>query len=421
MSVTLQSCGSDAQAKLTYTDLIDDLASGSKPKKDWRIGLELEQFSFDTKTLMPLPYEGNPSIRIFLEHLAKNYNWDIIEENGLPIALRKGLINITLEPGGQVEYSGSPVKNLAELVSEMDGVYAELNASAEKCGIGFLSKGLHPKWSRDQIHWMPKARYKIMREYMQKKGQHGLDMMTRSCGTQLNIDHSSEEDMIKKLRVCLGLQPLIIALMANSSHLDGKDTGYVSYRSFIWTDTDPDRCGSIPFVFEADMSFKRYVDYVLDVPMYFIMRNGQYLNTAGLSFRDFMSGTLPEYEGQYPTLSDWHDHLSTLFPEVRLKKYIELRGADSHTPDMVYAMTAFWIGALYDEHALNELHDLVMSWPAGTYETLVQHTRQYGLQDTPDLDFNLRDLTEHVLTIAKNGLLDKKEKDLLTVFFKNIL
>ena len=420
MSTNLQLCGSITETRLTYTDLINDLASGCKPKNKWKIGVELEQFAFNVQTHAALPYEGKPGIRMFLKHLAENYNWQIVTENSLPIALRKNGISITLEPGGQIEYSGSPVSSVMESVGELDGFLEELYAAAYDCGIDFLNTGLHPTWSREDIHWMPKGRYIIMREYMQKKGQHGLDMMMRSCGTQLNLDFQSEEDMVKKFRVCLALQPFIVALMTSSSMLDGKDTGYVSNRSFVWTDTDPDRCGGVPFVFEDDMSFEKYVDYALDVPMYFVLRDGQYMDTAGLSFRDFMDGKLPGFEGQYPTLSDWHDHISTLFPEVRLKHYLELRAADSNTPDMVHAMTAFWIGALYNQNTLDTLHDLVMSWPETTYDILTQHTRQYGLDDHADLVFKPRDMTEKILKIAKDGLPSEQEKALLQPFFEKL-
>jgi len=391
-------------SKLSYQDLIDDLAIGCKPKDQWKIGIELEQFSFNTKTKKPVPYDGKHGIHALLIELSNQYQWQIITENGTPVALKKNDMNLTLEPGGQIEFSGSPQATLTEAQEEMALFDQDVNAAAKTCGLSFLRKGLHPDWSRDEIHWMPKGRYKIMRRYMAKKGDHGIDMMIRSCGAQLNLDFSSEQDMIKKFRVTLALQPFITALMANSSHFDGQDTHYQSYRAFVWTDTDPDRCGGLPFVFAKDMSFAKYVDYALDVPMYFILRDDQYIDVTGLCFRDFINGTLPGFEGQFATLTDWQNHISTLFPDVRLKRYLELRCADSHSSEMVLAMTAFWLGALYDEKSLDRLHNLIMSWPIETHAHLSAHTAEFGLTADHDLPFDIMPLLYQVMEIVAEGL-----------------
>ncbi len=402
---------------LTYDDLVNDMVSRCKPKSAWRIGLELEQFAFNRETGGALSYDGSPGIRELLETFAAADGWTPVLDNGNLIALQKDGMNLTLEPGGQVEYSGSPLHTIHETKGEMERFYRALNQVAESLNIGFLAQGLHPQWTREEIDWMPKARYDIMHPYMETKGDHGVDMMLRTCGTQINIDFDSEADMVKKFRVAIGLQPVVTAMMANSSIKEGKDTDYVSYRSFIWTDTDPDRCGILPFVFSEDMSFARYVDYVLDVPMYFIRRGGQYINVAGKSFRAFMDGTAPECIGERPTIEDWHDHLSTLFPEVRLKHYLELRGMDSSSPEMVTAMTAFWVGLLYNETALNQAWEIIKDWPVEEHQRLRDAVPRYGLEAAlndpvrPDLC----GLAKDILAIAEQGL-SQEEKILLSPF-----
>jgi len=390
---------------ITRQDLIDDLAAGIKEKKLWKIGVELEQFAFDKATGGALSYEGMPGIRMLLEHFACKFGWEKIMEEGNPVALLKDGVSVTLEPGGQVEYSGSPLPDVKAAVQEMDSFMQDLGSAAEDCGIGFLRKGLHPDWHRADIHWMPKGRYRIMRDYMLKKGSHGIDMMMRSCGAQLNLDYSSEADMVKKFRVALALQPLVVALMANSSKLDGEETGYASYRSYVWTQTDPDRCGNLDFVFSEDMSFASYIEYALDVPMYFLYRDGKYLDTAGLSFRDFMVGKLPGFEGMYPDIKDWQDHLTTLFPEVRLKRYLELRAADCNSDAMVYAMTAFWTGILYDQTALDMMHEMVMSWPVALRRILPQLAAKDGMRaDVSAIGYDFRQIVQTALDVAAEGL-----------------
>jgi glutamate--cysteine ligase len=391
---------------LTYQDLIDDISQGCKSKNEWRIGLEHEQFAFNTSDGSPLAYDSSPGIKELLVNFAEKFNWSIIKEGANPIALTKDGVNLTLEPGGQVEYSGSPLKTLNDAKKEMEQFYTDLLSVADELNIGFLPTGLHPKWSREDIHWMPKARYVIMKNYMEKKGKLGVDMMLRTCGTQINLDYSDEADMVKKFRVALSIQPIVTALMANSHYLEGQDTGYASFRSHIWTDTDNDRCGFLPFVFEEDMSFEKYVDYALDVPMYFFIREGSYINAAGKSFRDFMAGQLESHEGIYPDIKDWRDHLTTLFPEVRLKHYLELRGADSNTPEMVYAMGAFWVGILYDSQVLDQIYNVTKNWPVADQLRIREETPLKGLTtQTPDGQ-SLCNLAQDILEMLSDSLLE---------------
>jgi len=390
---------------LTIQTLIDDLAAGCKPKDQWRIGIEHEQFAFNKATGGALSYDGEPGIRKLLETFAAKYGWEKKLENGNPIALAKDNITVSLEPGGQVEYSGSPCINLVAAQAEMDAFYKGLTATADALGIGFLRVGFHPQWRREDINWMPKGRYKIMREYMPKKGGHGIDMMIRTTGAQVNLDFSSEQDMVKKYRVALALQPAVTALMANSNMKEGKDSGYLSYRSYCWTDTDPDRCGVPAFVFDENMSFARYVEYALDVPMYFIRRNDQYIDVSGKSFRAFMEGKLPGHEGEYPTLDDWRDHATTLFPEVRLKRYLELRGPDSTDPATVLAMAAFWAGILYNEEMLAQAYDLISEWPIAKHKRLRRDAPKLGLQSSVDERWpTLAALAADALELAAQGL-----------------
>lgn len=391
---------------LTYQTLIDDLASGCKPKDQFRMGLEHEQFAYNLETGAPLPYDGEPGILQLLEGFAQAYGWEKITDHGNLIALKNDGNYITLEPGGQFEYSGAPMLSVAEAKAAMDKFYADLDVVAKKLGIGFLAKGFHPEWKLDEVHKMPKPRYDIMRPYMERIKSLGKDMMYRACGTQINLDHSSEEEMVHNLRLSLAVQPVVIALMANSTLVEGKDSGYKSYRSYIWTRTDPDRCGIMPFAFEEGMGFARYVDYALDVPMYFIRRNGEYIDCSGLSFRDFMEGKLPGHEGEYPTMEDWTDHLTTLFPEVRLKHYLELRGADCHEPKMVYAMAAFWSGLFYDAAARDAAWDLVKNWSVDDHQNIRDSVPKMGL-DTPTPDGrNLAALARDILDLLPKDYLE---------------
>jgi glutamate--cysteine ligase len=308
-------------------ELVEYIASGEKPASAWRIGTEHEKFGFRLDDLRPPTWEGERGIGMLLEGMTR-FGWQRIEEHGKLIALAKGAASITLEPAGQLELSGAPLETIHETCCEVATHLAEVKQVADELGLGFLGMGFQPKWRRDEMPWMPKGRYAIMRRYMPTVGQLGLDMMTRTCTVQVNLDYADEADMVKKFRVALALQPIATALFADSPFTEGQPNGYQSYRSHIWTDTDPDRTGMLDFVFERGFGYERWVDYLLDVPMYFSYRDGRYIDLAGRSFRTFMAGRLDELPGEKPTLRDWADHTTTAFPEVRLKKYLEMRGAD---------------------------------------------------------------------------------------------
>jgi len=384
--------------------LIEYLETGGKPKPEWGLGTEHEKFGFTIGDMRPLPYEGKRSIRAMLEGLADQFGWQPVEEQGKIIALLDDTgAAVTLEPGGQLELSGALLDNVHQTCNE---VYTHLNqvkAVAEPLGIAFLGMGFQPKWERKDSEWMPKARYHIMREYMKKRGNLGQDMMSRTCTVQVNLDFSSETDMVKKFRVALALQPVITALFANSPFVDGKPCGYVSYRSHVWEDTDPDRTGMLPFVFDSSMGFARYVDYMLDVPMYFVYRNGEYLDASGQSFRDFLNGTLPALPGETPSAQDWEDHLTTAFPEVRLKKYMEMRGADGGPWRKLCALPAFWAGLLYEQSVLDAAWDLVRDWSMEERLQLRADAPKLGL-NAMIRDQTLQSLARQVLEMASIGL-----------------
>ncbi len=380
------------------------LESGCKPKDNWRIGTEHEKFGFCSETLAPLPYAGERGIRAMLEGLAQRFDWEIVAEDGLPIALKKpDGCSITLEPGGQLELSGGLLDNLHETCREVNGHLAEVRAVAEPLGIGFIGLGFHPTARREDIEWMPKARYVIMRNYMPKVGQLGIDMMKRTCTVQVNLDFSSEADMVAKFRASLALQPIATALFANSPFVEGKPSGFVSYRSQVWTDTDADRTGMLPWVFESGMGFERYVDWMLDVPMYFVRRDGRYIDVAGQSFRDFLAGKLPGLEGEYPALADWEDHLTTAFPEVRLKRFLEMRGADGGPWRRLCALPAFWVGLLYDQECLDACLELTRDWTLSERQALRDDVARIGLK-AKIRGKSVRDIARRLLQLARQGL-----------------
>lgn len=386
------------------SELIEWFEAGSKPKSDWRIGTEHEKFGFTWSDLKPLPYEGKSSIQAMLEGLRDQFGWSAIEENGYLIGLKKDGASVSLEPGGQFELSGAPLKHIHETCNEVGQHLDEVRQIADPLGIGFIGLGASPIWSMDETPIMPKGRYKIMRAYMDKVGRLGREMMFRTCTVQSNLDFGSEADMVKKFRVSLALQPLGTALFANSPFLDGRPNGFLSYRSQIWTDTDPDRTGMLPFVFEEGFGFERYVDYALDVPMYFVRRGGEYLDASGLSFREFMDGKLPILPGEKPAIDDFEDHLSTIFPEVRLKQFLEMRGSDSGPWSRLCAFSAFWTGILYDDGAMDAAWELVKDWTDGDREALRQSVRTLGLKAPVPGGQTLQDLAKRVLDIARSGL-----------------
>jgi glutamate--cysteine ligase len=380
MSGTYNAGGEGAPIE-SKAQLIGHIASGEKPKDQWRIGTEHEKFGFALKDHSPLPYEGDgPAVRKLLEGLTR-FGWQTIEENGKPVALKREGGSITLEPGGQFELSGAPLETLHETCREVNTHLREVREVADEVGAGFLGLGFSPKWSLEETPMMPKDRYNIMKAYMPKVGTLGHQMMFRSCTVQTNLDFASEADMVKKLRVSLALQPIATALFANSPFADGKPNGYLSYRAHVWTDTDNNRTGMLHFAFDEGFGYEQYVDWALDAPMYFVKRNSVFQDATGLSFRDFLKGELPLMPGELPVLSDWEDHLSTLFPEVRLKTFLEQRGADGGPWNRLCALPAFWVGLLYDQTALdasgrgeNRAEDPVpQHHPAGDREAGARH------------------------------------------------
>ena len=387
------------------SQLVAALEQGCKPRHAQRIGTEHEKFAFTDADNQPLPYEGQPGrpgIRDLLEGFA-DLGWNPVYENEKPVALKMDDgCNITLEPGGQLELSGAPRRNLHDTCREVNGHLDQVKTVAEPLGVGMLGMGFTPDWAREQMPWMPKGRYGIMGRYMPRVGSLGLDMMLRTCTVQVNLDFTDEADMVKKFRVGLALQPLTTALFADSPFTEGRPNGFLSYRSHIWSDTDPDRTGMLDFVFEDGFGFERYVDYVLDVPMYFVYRNG-FIDTAGRSFRDFMAGELPEMPGEIPLMSDWSDHLTTLFPEVRLKTFLEMRGADGGPWNILCALPALWTGLLYSQEALDAAWDLVKDWTAEERHALREAVPRQGLR-TPFRDRTLREVAREVLAIADHGL-----------------
>ena len=392
-----------------HRQLVDVLASGEKPREAWRIGTEHEKFGFRLDDLRPPTFDGERGIEALLKGLAR-FGWTPFEEHGHVIALTKGLASVTLEPAGQLELSGAPVETLHDTCREVGSHLREVREVADELGLGFLGMGFQPKWRRDEMPWMPKGRYKIMREYMPKVGTLGLDMMTRTCTVQVNLDYASEADMVKKFRVSLALQPVATALFADSPFTDGKPNGYLSYRSHIWTDTDRDRTGMLDFVFEDGFGYERYVDYLLDVPMYFSYRDGEYIDASGKSFRTFLRGELDVLPGALPTIRDWNDHMTTAFPEVRLKKFLEMRGADGGPWNRLCALPAFWVGLLYDDAALDAAWDLVRDFSMAERNALRDDVPRHALK-TPFRGGTLQDIAIEALKIADAGLRRRARAD----------
>lgn len=385
------------------SELVAYSESGNKPESDWRIGTEHEKFGFRLDDLRPLTHEGPQGIEAVLRGLSQ-FPWEPVEEHGKLIALKRpDGASVTLEPAGQLELSGAMLETIHQTCVETRTHLREVKAVSEQLGVGFLGMGFQPKWRREDMPWMPKGRYKIMRDYMPRVGTLGLDMMTRTCTVQVNLDYRSEADMVKKFRVSLALQPIATALFADSPFTEGRPNGYLSYRSHIWTDTDADRTGMLDFVFEDGFGFERYVDYVLDVPMYFAYRGGEYVDCAGLSFRDFLAGRLGPLPGELPTMRDWSDHLTTVFPEVRLKKFLEMRGADGGPWNRLCALPAFWVGLLYDDAALDAAWDLVRDFSMAERNALRDGVPKHALK-LPFRGATVRELAIEALKIAEAGL-----------------
>ena len=391
-------------------DLVAWFEAGSKPPGDWRIGTEHEKFAFTTDDLRPLPYEGERSVRALLEGLLQ-FGWTPVHEGENIIALTAADgCSVSLEPGGQIELSGAPLRNVQDTCSEVHTHLDQVRTVGEALGIAMIGTGFQPKWRRDEMPWMPKGRYAIMRDYMPRRGGLGLDMMLRTCTVQVNLDYGSEADMVRKFRVGLALQPVATALFANSPFVEGRPSGFLSYRSHVWSDTDPDRTGMLPWVFEPGMGFERYTDYALDVPMYFVYRDGGYIDVAGRSFRAFLDGRLPGLEGHRPTLGDWSNHLTTIFPEVRLKKFLEMRGADGGPWRRLCALPALFVGLLYDPPSLDAAWDMVKDWTAEERQALRDAVPRTGLK-TLFRTRTVRDLAHQMLQISQAGLRARARKD----------
>ena len=392
------------------SELSAHLASGCKPRDAWRIGTEHEKFGFLRDTLEPLPFSGERSIQTVLEALAQQFGWERLEEDGQLVALKKNGASITLEPGGQIELSGAPLQNIQETCNEVHTHLAEVKEVSDPLGIGFIGLGAAPYWTRDDMPKVPKGRYTIMRRYMPKVGDLGLDMMHRTATVQVNLDFESEADMVKKFRTSLALQPIATALFANSPMTEGQPNGFQSWRAHIWTDTDADRTGMLDFVFEDGFGFERYADYMLDVPMYFLWRDGVYTDATGLSFRDFMKGELSVAPGVKPNLEDWKDHLSTAFPEVRLKTFLEMRGADSGSWGRICALPAFWVGLLYDQESLDAAYDLIKDWSAEERGALRPAAAKDGLHGQVGA-IKIQDVAKEVIELSRNGLRRRQALD----------
>ncbi len=401
----------ESQGSMRISDkrsLVEYFEGGCKPKENWRIGTEHEKFAYTTEDLRPLPYDGKRSVRALLEGMQR-FGWTPVLEGENVIALKKpDGSSISLEPAGQFELSGAPLKTLHETCKEVGGHLNQVKTIANELDIGFLGLGYQPKWPLAEIPWMPKGRYDIMRRYMPTRGNLGIDMMIATCTVQVNLDFDSEATMVRMFRTAMSLQSVATAMWANSPFKAGKPTGYLSYRSHIWTDTDPDRCGTLPFVFQDGFGFERYVDYLLDVPMYFVYRKGRYIDASGQSFRDFMEGHLPALPGERPTIKDWEDHMTTAFPEVRLKRYIEMRGADGGPWSRLCALPAFWVGLLYDSRSLDQAWDLVADWTDEEREHLRRVVPVRAL-DTPFRGGTVGDIALDTLEIARDGLERRRE------------
>lgn len=386
-----------------FDDLLYTFQKGSKPKSEWRIGTEHEKFGFYKGTNLPVQYGGENGIRALLNGIQTGTSWEAIVEDGNIIGLKDGMASITLEPGGQFELSGAPLTSVHETCKEIAHHLKCVRRVADELDIAFLGLGFQPLTALADVPMMPKGRYEIMKAYMQKVGRLGQQMMFRSCTVQVNLDYSSEADMRQKYHASMALQPIATALFANSPFAEGRANGYQSYRAQVWTDTDPDRTGILPFAFKKDFGFADYAKYALDVPMYFVKRGDTYHDVSGHSFRDFMAGKLKGFEGQFPTQSDWEDHLTTLFPEVRLKSFLEMRGADAGPWSRLCALPALFVGLLYDQSALDAATDLVKDWDYAEVEGLRRAVPFLGL-DAKIRGIRVQEIAKEMLAIARSGL-----------------
>jgi glutamate--cysteine ligase len=401
-----QSAGGPIESR---DDLVRHLADGAKPKADWRIGTEHEKFVYDLRDYKPLPYDGRPGIRVLLEGM-RRFGWEDVNEGEYIIGLTQAGASLSLEPGGQFELSGAPLKTVHQTCAEVNTHLEQVREVSGEIGAGVIGLGFAPTWSMAETHQMPKGRYRIMRAYMPKVGGYGHEMMFRTCTVQVNLDFGSEADMVKKFRVGLALQPVATALFANSPFREGKPSGFLSYRSQVWTDVDNDRAGMLPWVFEDGMSFERYVDYALDVPMYFVYRDGRYFDVAGKSFRDFLERKIPDVKHIEPQMSDWADHLTTIFPEVRLKRFLEMRGADGGSWRRICGLPALWTGIYYDQTALDAAWDMVKDWTAEERQSMRSAVPALGFR-TPFRKTDVGALAKRMLEISSSGLMRRAAED----------
>ncbi|MFN3973106.1 MAG: glutamate--cysteine ligase [Gemmobacter sp.] len=386
-----------------FAQLAAYMEGGCKPADQWLLGTEHEKFGYLTDTMAPLPYDGPRSIRALMEGLRDRFGWAPVLEQDHIIGLTRGGANISLEPGGQFELSGAPLRSVHETAAELDSHLAEVHAVAGPLGIGFFGMGAAPVWRQGDMPVMPKGRYRLMTDYMGRVGTHGTQMMYRTSTVQVNLDYASEADMVKKLRVAIALQPVATALFASSPFFEGAPNGHRSWRSRIWRGLDDSRTGMLPFAFDEGFGFQAYVDWVLDVPMYFVYRDGRYINALGQSFRDFLKGELPALPGEKPTLSDWADHMTTVFPEARVKRYIEMRGADAGSRAHLVALPAFWTGIMYDGAALDAAWDLVKGLDAQTRAGLRVAASEAALAGEAG-GVRIADLARRAVTVSRAGL-----------------
>lgn len=387
----------------SFAQLAEFMESGNKTKDLWKIGTEHEKFGWLTDTRRPLPYDGERSINALFAGLEAKFGWEPVREGGNVIGLTRNGANISLEPGGQFELSGMAFASLKETDAELRNHLDEVRSLAEPLGIRFMGIGAAPDWRHEDMPVMPKGRYRLMTDYMGKVGTHGTQMMYRTCTVQVNLDYGSEADMVKKMRVALALQPVATALFASSPFFEGKLNGHKSWRSRIWRGLDDSRTGMLPFAFDEGFGFQAYVDWVLDVPMYFVYRDGKYINALGQSFRDFLKGELPALPGEKPTLSDWADHMTTVFPEARVKRYIEMRGADCGDEAHIVALPAFWVGLMYDQTVLDACWDLVKGFDAETREGLRVAASVHGLAGSAG-GVRIADLARASVALSQAGL-----------------
>jgi glutamate--cysteine ligase len=406
----------DATPITSVRQLADYIAAGSKPRDQWRIGTEHEKFGFRDNDLKTPPYEpadGHPaSIRDMLAGMQR-YDATPIDDHGHTIGLKQGGAAISLEPAGQLELSGAPVATLHDTRDELATHFDQVRSVARDLRMGFAPLGFHPMATRAEMPWMPKSRYAIMRRYMPLVGTMGLDMMTRTCTVQVNLDYGAEADMVRKLRLSLLLQPLATALFANSPFTEGRPNGFLSYRAHVWTDTDNARSGIPPVMFEDGFGFERYAGWLIDeVPMYFVYRDGEYIDVAGSGFRDFMQGRLPSLAGIQATVGDFADHMTTVFTDVRLKRFLEMRGADAGSAGMMLAQSALWVGLLYDNAALAAAEALLRGAGWADAVALRAAVPREGLAaNLPWRDGTLRELSRDLVAIARDGLVARARFD----------